>query len=128
MSSFEDDIISMVKDMLKKHEDILTYAGTVSEVTSTPKPKVSVIVDGAQSATPCVPLTHRNWVAGQRVVIMRAGGTWYTVGILGFQTVLSAPRYTSTHPTGTSAGDVWYRDDLNHFYGNVNGTPTQLDN
>lgn len=125
--SWEDDILETCRDLIRRSKTVVCYAGTVSEVTTSPV-EVSVIVEGASAPTPCIPLNHNVWVAGQRVVIVKAGEAWYVVGVLGFQSVLRAPQHTGTHPTGTTPGDVWYRSDLNHFYGNVNGTPTQLDN
>lgn len=125
--SWEDDIIDTVRDLLKKHKEATTFAGVVSNINTTDK-IVSVIVDGAQAATPCVPLAHLDLATGQQVTVMRAGGTYYVVGVMAFKQVVRAPGYTGTHPIGTQPGDMWYRSDLGQFFGNCNGTPKQLDN
>ncbi len=125
--SFEDDILATVKDLIQRSKEIVTYTGVVGGV-DTVNNIVNVTVDGAQAPTPCLPLDHRYWTGGQRVVIMRAAGTWYVIGVLGLQTVVRLPSYTGTHPSGTNPGEMWYRSDTNHAYVNVNGTPTQVDN
>lgn len=123
--SLEDDILATVKDLIKRSKEVITYSGTVAAINAT---TVDVIVDGAQATTPCVPLAHSDLTGGQRVTIMKAGGSFYLIGVQAFKRVVKLPSYTGTHPTGTVAGDTWYRSDLNHAYVNVNGTPTQMDN
>lgn len=125
--SLEDDILKTVQDLIRRSKEIITYAGTVSSIDTTNK-VVSVVVDGAQAATPCLPLAHIDLATGQRVTVMKAAGTFYVIGVMAFKRVVSLPSYTGTHPTGTVAGDMWYRSDLNHAYININGTPTQADN
>lgn len=125
--SLEDDILNAVKDLIKRSKEVVTYAGKVSEVNTTTG-VVSVIVDGATGVTPCLPLIHMDLAAGQRVAVMKAAGTFYIIGIMGMKRVVHLPSYTGSHPTGTVAGDMWYRSDLNHAYININGTPTQADN
>lgn len=121
----EDDILATVRDLIAKSKEVITYAGTVGGI-DTVNNIVNVTVDGAQAATPCLPLAHIDLVSGQRVTIMKAAGTFYVIGVMAFKRVVSLPRYTGTHPTGTSPGDMWYRDDLNLGYINLNGTPTSL--
>ncbi len=125
--SFEDDILSTVRDLIKRSKEVITYAGIVGGIDTVNK-IINVTVDGAQAPTPCLPLAHLDVVAGQRVTVMKAAGTFYVVGVLAFKQVVRLPTYTGTHPTGTLAGDMWYRSDLNHAYININGTPTQADN
>lgn len=125
--SWEDDVLATVRDLIHRSKEVVTYAGTVSNIDTVNK-VVSVIVDGAQASTPCLPLAHIDLSTGNRVTVMKAGGTYYVVGVMAFKSVVRAPGYSGTHPIGTQPGDMWYRSDLNHFYGNVNGTPTQLDN
>lgn len=125
--SFEDDIIATVRDLIAKSKEVITYAGVVGGIDTTNK-IINVTVDGAQAPTPCLPLAHLDVVAGQRVTVMKAAGTFYVIGIMAFKQVVRLPTYTGTHPTGTSPGDMWYRSDLNHAYININGTPTQADN
>jgi|SRR5882724_35369 len=125
--SLEDDILSAVKDLIRRAKQITTYAGVVSAVDTANK-VISVIVDGANAATPCLPLAHYDIAVGQRVTVMQASATYYVIGVLGFKSVVTLPGYTGTHPTGTVPGQMWYRTDTNHAYVNVNGTPTQVDN
>jgi hypothetical protein len=123
--SFEDDILATVRDLIAKSKETVAYAGTVGGIDTTNK-IVNVTVDGASAPTPCLPLAHIDFVSGQRVAILKAAGTFYVVGSMAFKRVVSLPRYTGAHPTGTSPGDMWYRDDLNLGYINRNGTPTSL--
>lgn len=125
--SLEDDILATVKDLIARSKEIITYAGVVGGVDTVNK-IINVTVDGAQAPTPCLPLAHLDVVAGQRVTIMKAAGTFYVIGVMAFKQAVQLPTYTGTHPTGTQPGWMWYRSDLNHAYVNVNGTPTQLDN
>lgn len=123
--SFEDDILATVRDLIARSKEVITYAGVVGGVETTNK-IINVTVDGAQAPTPCVPLAHLDVTPGQRVVVMKAAGTYYVVGVMAFKQAVRLPTYTGNHPTGTSPGDMWYRSDLNHAYININGTTTQL--
>lgn len=122
---WEDDILATVRDLIKRSKEVVTYAGTVSAIDTT-NTIVTVIVDGAQAGTPCLPLAHIDLAAGQRVTVMKAGGTFYVIGVMAFKRVIKLPSYTGSHPTGTSPGDMWYRSDTNLAYVNLNGTPTSL--
>lgn len=123
--SLEDDILRTVQDLIRRAKEVVAYAGVVSDINTTTK-VVSVIVDGANAGIPCVPVNDIDLSLGQRVVILKAANNFYVIAITGLKTVVRLPRYTTTHPTGTSTGDMWYRDDLNNGYININGTPTAL--
>lgn len=125
MSGLEDDILSMVRDLIRRSKEVVTYAGVVQNI-DTVNNVVSVVVDGANGVTPCVPLAHIDLATGQRVAVMKAVNVFYVVGVMAFKRTVSLPRYTGSHPTGTVPGDMWYRDDLNLAYVNLNGTPTSL--
>lgn len=123
--SLEDDILQTVRHLIDKSREVVSYGGVVQNV-DTVNNIVSVVVDGANGVTPCVPLAHIDFATGQRVVILKASKVWYVVGIMAFKRVVALPRYSGSHPTGTNPGEMWYRDDLNHAYMNVNGTATQM--
>lgn len=120
-----EDILATVKDLIHRSKEIITYAGVVTDIDTINR-VVSVKVDGAQAGTPCVPLEHIDLSVGDRVTILKAGGTFYVVGVMAFKRVVNLPGYTGSHPTGTQGGDMWYRTDLNQGFINLNGTPTSL--
>ncbi len=123
--SLEDDILAAVLDRIQRAKEWIAYAGKVNALDTTNN-VVSVIVDGSTGDIPAKPLTHDDLAVGRRVIVLKAGETWYVVGVIGNKRVVSLPPYSGTHPTGTSPGDMWYRSDLNQGFINLNGTPTSL--
>lgn len=121
--ALEDEILQACREMIKRSKEIVAYTGKITSYDSTNK-IVSVTIDGAQNATPCTPLDDNNIVLGRRCVILKAGGLFYLVGVLGNR-VVNFPDYTGSHPS-SNPGDAWFRSDLGHAYINIGGVATQI--
>src|SRR5690349_3956669 len=121
--SLEEDILSACMKLIKKSQNVVTYAGIVQNY-DVPTNTVTFIVDGASAGIPCIPLDQTVPVIGLRGVALQVGDTYYFIGRLGNR-VTSLPNYTGSHPT-SNPGDMWFRSDLGHAYINIAGVATQV--
>lgn len=121
--ALEDEILKACREMIRRSKEVTAYTGKVIAFDTTNK-IVSVTIDGAQNTTPCIPIDDTNIVLGRRCVILKAGGQYYLIGVLGNR-VVNFPDYTGSHPT-SNPGDAWFRSDLGHAYINIGGVATQI--